>query len=196
MARAYRPSIIRTCIVCGTPFKRFASQLRTPREGLFCSRACKVMGQNRRPALISLTNCEECGEQFSYTKQSAKRKTDTGLPKYCSRECAGKWRSKNIFGENHPCWKGGISERSHASRIVIAQVKRVKPKCEGCGSAAGLQGHHIKSYTTHPEEAENPNNIKVLCIDCHAAEHPRLASFITHIPTRGKLNSGYFSWQN
>ena len=41
-----------------------------------------------------------------------------------------------------------------------------------------LQGHHIKPYSEFPELGCDENNIVILCISCHAFQHPEISIFI------------------
>jgi hypothetical protein len=45
-------------------------------------------------------SCKECGRKFKTYISNIK----IGKSKFCSRECYGKWRSKNIKGEKNPRW--------------------------------------------------------------------------------------------
>lgn len=56
------------------------------------------------------------------------------------------------------------------------------PKCARCGkdmtfNTAELIGHHIipltKDNVRNPEVALNPDNVELICFDCHNAEHER-----------------------
>jgi hypothetical protein len=58
--------------------------------------------------------------------------------------------------------------------------------CERCNSTENLHGHHMKPVSTHPHLAANPWNIKVLCGNCHALEHPELRNALT----RPRIRSG------
>lgn len=64
----------------------------------------------RRASKIEVT-CLNCDKNFK-VKPSEKAK---GKGKFCSRECYGKWQSKNLRGENSPVYK----------RVTIV--------CEACG---------------------------------------------------------------
>lgn len=49
--------------------------------------------------------CGFCGDKFSVPQSKAERN-----PRFCSKDCQGKWRSENMKGEKHPSWKGGKPE--------------------------------------------------------------------------------------
>lgn len=81
-------------------------------------------------------------------------------------------RGLSMRKENHPKWKGGISERTYASRAIIDEKKKEINKCEKCGSSEKLEGHHRKGYS------EDLYDIEILCVECHAEVHPRYKHFI------------------
>jgi hypothetical protein len=76
------------------------------------------------------------------------------------------WRGRQMRGAKHPNWKGGISNRPYAVRKVIETKKKEVGRCEVCGATESLQGHHIGE------------KIRVLCVHCHADQHPKLKGFI------------------
>ncbi len=83
-----------------------------------------------------------------------------------------------MSGENHPNWKGGVSTRKWSSRKAILEKLKDQASCEDCGSTEYLQGHHINEYSSSPNLRDAKENIKILCIECHALCHPELAHFI------------------
>lgn len=89
-------------------------------------------------------------------------------------------------GENHPKWNGGSSERTHATRVVIRKIVKLRGKCERCGSTENLQGHHKEPYSRVADRRADPENVEVLCVNCHALEHPELVNFILKRNKHGK----------
>lgn len=81
-------------------------------------------------------------------------------------------------GSNHPKWNNGSSQRSHASKAAIEKIKKQRGRCEKCGSEEKLHGHHVSHYAKNDMRRDDPNNIKILCAQCHALEHPHLRRFI------------------
>lgn len=50
--------------------------------------------------------------------------------------------------------------------------------CKRCGSDDDLQTHHVKEWARHPEARFDLDNGETVCVECHAAEHPRQAHLI------------------
>jgi hypothetical protein len=69
--------------------------------------------------------------------------------------------------------KGEIKTFSE-NRVISVDVKKevrkkYKNKCAHCGSASNLHFHHIEKYS---EGGQNTvDNLKLLCVNCHAEEH-------------------------
>lgn len=69
--------------------------------------------------------CKQCGKEM-LVKPSVSDSTS-----FCSRKCAGKWRSENMHGENSPTWRGGL----------------VAVTCDHCGREFGVyrsQAHRTR----------------------------------------------------
>jgi 5-methylcytosine-specific restriction endonuclease McrA len=165
-----RGKIKLSCPACKKQFEIFRCHYRGATNA--CSKQCAQIIKPRKPAELVTCVCKICNKSFKVKKY---RQT-TAL--YCSRKCLADGRGLKMRGENHPLWKGGISARSYSSRKTIAQVIAERRKCEDCGKTTHLQGHHIKSHSSHPPGRTDPSNIQVLCKWCHANRHPRLAKFI------------------
>lgn len=75
--------------------------------------------------------CPECGETF-YAKPSYIR---NGAGKHCSRECAGKARSRTLSGEGHWNWSTGrVVTRQGYIRVWVPSDHRfasMRPKNQG-----------------------------------------------------------------
>jgi 5-methylcytosine-specific restriction endonuclease McrA len=157
------------CPVCDRPFIR--SNASIEKKDHCCSYKCAHILRKKKPIKRwGVTLKCKCGKSF-YVPQHRRQ-----TAKYCSLQCARIYGAPR--GESHSNWKGGASERTwSSSRIVKAKVKQIG-KCERCNSTDNLQGHHKLSYADHPEFRCDPNNIEVLCTDCHAKEHPELANMI------------------
>lgn len=165
-----RPSkkISLQCPVCKRGFSRPPAHVRS--LTLCCSRKCSnVFRPKQRPTVLR-AKCKQCGCSFQRSKHRA------GKMEYCSRQCARHGAAPR--GENHPNWRGGISGRSHRTRSVIRDIVRQKGQCENCGAIHHLHGHHKMPHSSHPELRDEPSNIKVLCSQCHASEHPEIAGMI------------------
>ena len=163
-----RGHITLTCAACGTEFTRPHAHVRG--ETNACSRSCShKLKPKRNKTLIDCT-CRSCGKAFQI------RKGRGGTGTYCSVLC--RQNSAMPKGEAHPNWKGGISNRKHSTRKVIAHIVAERKHCEECGATKDLQGHHIKSHSAEPALRADPTNIQVLCRICHAGKHLKLAAFI------------------
>lgn len=72
----------------------------------FCSNKCKIYWHNHNRILTANVkfNCEMCGK-FKETWIAPSRISAIGMPRFCSRVCAGKDRT----GKNNPNWKGEVA---------------------------------------------------------------------------------------
>lgn len=154
--------IIKICEFCK---KEFHS--RVDRIGKYCSKSCGSSGKPKRFLRVK-KNCDVCLKEYEIKLH---RKD---ISKYCSHECRRKMMPKK---ENHPRWKGGVS-RTWGSRKMIKKMKRVIGKCEICEVKENLQGHHVIRYSECNDLREEEKNIQILCIKCHAKQHPEIGNFI------------------
>lgn len=164
------------CLQCSKIF--FA---RKDRLGKFCSRSCA--GKNRPQKKFQIKKCCETCYKYFFAK-----KYRTGIARFCSRKCLATWRAKIFSGENHPNWKGGISERISSVRKAIKDAKKIHKYCQRCGSSERLHGHHIIPYSENPVLRSDPKNIEILCCVCHALEHPKLKGMLLFPPQRNGEN--------
>lgn len=174
----------RTCVVCGSIFKTYKFWAKRANGSIFCSRQCQVAGRIRHQASTLSAACKQCGKDFTRTKHRAGKMT------YCSVEC--RKRGAGLSGENHPMWgkpharsgsnhhnwRGGKAKGRGMTRSLIKRAKREIGKCERCGSAENLQGHHKARFSENKELQSERSNIEVICAPCHAIEHPDLAPMI------------------
>lgn len=158
----------RTCRQCTSIF--FA---RHDRPGIFCSRKCQTIGRKKKPKILFKLQCQVCEKEFY------RRKGAGGTYQFCSIKCMSIKRGQLLSGQNHPKWKGGISERPYRSRMAIKKAKEIKKECEKCGSSDNLQGHHKIKYSLRPDLCDLVENIEVICARCHAKEHPELECMIS-----------------
>lgn len=161
------------CKNCGTSFQHKPSRPRSA-----CSPACadrlrarsSSVSQSRKVDLV----CEHCGSIKRVSPSYADRR-------FCSHRCAYDANS----GEANPRWKGGITDDRKAflssmewkivRRAVWARDRRT---CRRCGEVhqRGMEtfhAHHIALYCEHPDQRLNPDNIVLLCLECHRFVHSR-----------------------
>jgi hypothetical protein len=117
-----KPTMPRTCQVCGASFLVYPSLLARG-GGRFCSRACAVAGGRRRtgdPANTLTRTCEWCGQVFSVP-----RSTLTHDPaRYCGKPC--------YFA----AWRAGAPERFWAKVDMNGPV--VRPELGPCWLWTGV----------------------------------------------------------
>jgi len=86
---------------------------------------------------------------------------------------------QNHSKENHPNWKGGISEENNLIRTSKEYkkwrnliFKRDGYKCVKCGQIGGsLNAHHIKEFANNRELIYNIDNGVTFCENCHRKFH-------------------------
>lgn len=76
------------------------------------------------------------------------------------------WLSR-LFGREQEQILFGGKPRSPQWRGIRAQFLEVHDTCEGCGTAAELEAHHIMAYHTNPELELSWSNLMPLCRTCH-----------------------------
>ena len=166
------------CSVCGKEFERHNAHVRS--VTVSCSRACSVLAKPKRKSNKIELKCGNCGEKFLIPQHRIE------TAKYCSWRCARKMSAPK--GENHPRWRGGISKRTHSTRMAIEKRILEVGKCESCGETINLQGHHIVAHADSVSLRDTPSNIRVLCANCHSTEHPRLKHLIAIPRSRSGKN--------
>ena len=147
---------------------------RHDRLGVYCSKSCNAKA-NRMPSKCIKKQCKVCAETFEVKRY----RNDTAH--YCSKPCLAIARlDMGIMpnGENHPNWKGGLSDRPYNSRRAIKELRKTIKACQECQSTSRLHGHHILSYADHPELVNDKSNILILCAPCRAQKHPKQANLL------------------
>lgn len=162
--------IITNCKSCDQEFKTHEAWIKKG-AGQTCSRECSYKVRKTKPKILIDKICETCFKDFKI------RKGNGGNGRFCSVKCLSIWRGNTYKGSSHPCWKGGFN-RTHKSKKIINELKKQIGICVLCGSKDNLQGNHIKPWKDFPEERENPLNIEIICIDCHADRNPKYKNFI------------------
>ena len=159
------------CAACGTEIKRANAHIRS--ENVSCSVACAQKVKRRKPKTLLDRTCQQCGSAFQI------RLGRGGTGQFCSVTCTAAWRGARMRKENHPNWRGGASHRTYAERKAIKQAIERDGACVKCGATKQLQGHHVLHKSTHPNKAEDLDNIVTLCAACHAIEHPKLRIMVS-----------------
>ena len=119
-----------------------------------------------------LCKCD-CGSSKTVSAQSLKRKTTQ------SCGCLAKEYQKTVWQkENHPLWKGGISQDRWPRHSIeyttwrLSVYRRDGFKCQCCNKVGGyLNAHHILSWAKYPKERFDIENGITLCIKCHKKLH-------------------------
>jgi len=171
-------SVKRICEICSKEFTIFKTWLRGGKAGKYCSLFCvgKAMEAlphpNKRVKLI----CTICKKEYEV------RNYRSNTSKCCSNKCRYAHTGKILSGENHPNWKGGITDRDRTKLIEWAKVvkKRDNYKCIECenNNIKILQAHHIKNWSNYALLRFDIDNGVTLCKFCHAKKHPEIANFI------------------
>jgi hypothetical protein len=169
------------CNYCHKKFYIFRAWLRNGKGGKYCCNEHKWLARRgKRPSNYSKIQkiCEECGKEYivkKYREETAK---------FCSYQCMADNRGRRMRGENHPFWKGGITDKPWKEKRWVKLVKkRDNYKCQICGSNKDIQAHHIKPYKDYPELRYDINNGITVCIDCHV--------IISPINLHGLINGGH-----
>lgn len=99
------------------------------------------------------------------------------LGKKRTEEQKAKHRLCVARGENHPCWKGGISKNKHRGTDYVVWRSKVFERdnwtCQTCrvrsspGIPVYLEAHHIKDWASYPELRFILDNGVTLCRGCH-----------------------------
>lgn len=125
----------------------------------------------------SLCECE-CGT----TREFYNNRLTSGKTKSCG--CLQKEKASEQFKkltltqvrENHPNWKGGITDERHLLESNkdfrnIRSINRNLFCCIHCGSKDNIVIHHIIGYSKDPSKFLDPNNIVPICEKCHIEYH-------------------------
>jgi len=118
--------------------------------------------------------CIICGKEIKRnTKKGETRITPKQYIKslYCSNKCRGIGRGKEMAGENHPLWKGGISRLPYSIDWTETLKRSIRERdhyvCRICGeqqTEKTFPVHHID----YNKKNCSPTNLITLCISCHS----------------------------
>jgi len=161
--------------ICELCKKKFFPWKRS--EGKFCGAICQRVGRKIRPAKMVEFSCKCCGGKV------IRPKYDTDInTKFCSIQCMANVRGEGMRREKHYRWKGG--DHRTGSRPLCDRIKKSVGKCEKCDSTQNLQTHHKIKVIDRPDLVADPSNIEVICVECHAQEHPEFAGMLLKKKTR------------
>lgn len=122
--------------------------------------------------------CENCGIAFLISPWELNKNR-----KFCSIKCHGEWLSKNIIGQNHPLWKGGISLHygPNWNKQKKKALERDDYSCQKCGAKLNekwLDVHHIIPFINFGKDnflkANQLSNLVVYCRLCHKKEEKNI----------------------
>ena len=116
-------------------------------------------------------DCKYCGEH----KEQPARNNNRGV--FCDGECRNAWLREEHCGENHPWWKGGVSDYYYGPNWEEQREKcleRDNYRCQDCGvsnedATIALNAHHIVPFREFDERerANRVENLVSLCLSCH-----------------------------
>lgn len=187
--------VTRICETCGKPFTRPASQMLRYKGGQrFCSHECRGLSERKR---VTLT-CDRCGRAFEKIPSHVWSSSN-----YCSDACARADHGSKITGERHPKWQGGYRGGYGVDwpAIRLAALLRAGEVCEECGVSndqhramhgCDLHVHHRIPFRVSGSHA--PENLQVLCVQCHAQAESKVSNLrpLTPIRTSGKRPGGAY----
>lgn len=143
-----RPEIVNVCQECGAAFVAIKYH-RHVQE--FCSRRCANLSRN--PHVVKV--CTYCGIEYRITEYRAANT----VTKFCSHSCRlAEWAKQR---REHP---------TKNSKYRATAYEDHGRKCTRCGYDTVPQiliVHHID----HDRTNQRPENLTVLCPNCHAVEH-------------------------
>lgn len=145
-------------------------------KGLFCSLECSRKGRNFKKTKTITFNCEWCGKEKIHPLHWKSPN------KYCSIQCMANARGEKMRGQNHPKWKGGSARQG--SGTICKRIKQKIKQCQRCKSKKDLQVHHKIPVSERPDLAADPTNVEIICVECHAKEHPQYKGMLLKIKER------------
>lgn len=126
-----------------------------------------------------IASCSWCGSDI----EKHKYVIDSTENSFCDHKCFGKWRSKNIVGEDHPRYNGGRKDfGENWSKIREIVIQRDNEECQSCGVSrknylsnknTDLDVHHKKPRREFiesgkdVEQSDEISNLITFCRSCH-----------------------------
>ena len=91
--------------------------------------------------------CLECGHTFSIVPSKLKN----GSGKFCSQKCKGVWHSKNLIGQNNPCWKSKKFICPVCGKEFFRNPSQISSPVLYCSLKCSRKSRHIPKHHTKPE---------------------------------------------
>jgi hypothetical protein len=98
----------------------------------------------------------------------AKRKERSQRPEIAETIRQNKRNYKHEHYANDPEYRQKMFVRQVDALKSMIGIGIPKERCESCGTTRDLHNHHLTYYL------DRPNEIRILCRQCHNAEHKRL----------------------
>lgn len=182
-----------SCAWCGKSERRLPSNIVG--DNIFCSDNCQGKfrsenysgeGHPKWDGGGVTVRCELCGDEKTVSKHR-KGKTDKA---FCNLKCKAQWQSQNLYGSDHPAWRGG-SGAYHAIRNnlgdkswqSIAQSVRENygNECTNCGKAKSDSDRALAVHHIVPVSCGGVNKSELLMPLCQGC-HNKAESYIHKYP--------------
>lgn len=177
------------CIRCSKEFKSKPSRIAVGKDK-YCSLNCRWFGKRDfkrkciicskdfvlNPARSSTAkycsfNCYWGDEREPVSLETRKKISDSMKQQFLS----GIRKPRDVTGEKHPMWKGGVTpinkkiRQSREYKKWRTQVfERDDYTCQSCLTRGGdVNAHHIKRFADFPELRLELSNGMTLCVGCH-----------------------------
>lgn len=153
------------CKQCGNTIQvKDTEKVRIVRKKLFCSKTCAAKYNNTRSPKRTkkLKECIDCGSLFSENRI----RCSSCFEKYTTRLISKTKAEATYTNGEHS------NKYSQINMHARALCKDRPQVCTKCGYDKHVQVHHIKSIRSFSEdtlvsEINDPNNLILLCPNCH-----------------------------
>ena len=155
------------CEYCG---KRFPTHNKNAR---FCSNKCSSKIKEKQ----IYYKCAYCGKESHCNQYNYQRSENH----FCSKNCEGNWKSKNIKGKIHPRWNDNLTQQEREygrTGIGISQwrkevYERDNYTCQisGLKISGTLEAHHLYNYADNKDLRTDINNGITLHKEIHKLFH-------------------------
>jgi len=165
--RNYNEKVKVNCAGCGEEFQIHHYRTITAKNN-YCSRKCRIT-KKQLP-------CDWCGKIIERVPAQLEPHN------FCSRECSGKYYTKNYSGENNKNWTGDYVKYYGPNWRHQRNLARERDsyKCTKCGKPEidkQHDVHHVIAFALFGidkyEEANELTNLITLCNSCHTSLEER-----------------------